>query len=110
MPWPKSMAIVEVLWDDSMAHGGWKTVRDWTESNEWGMACRSVGWLFRHTRQHLVLMQSQSELGHLAEAIEIPRSAVRQVRVLERGYAPRKAGVIRRGERAACARVSLRRV
>lgn len=85
MPWPKPMPVVEVLWVDSHAYGGWKSPEEWTEDLAEAMWCRSIGWLYARTRQQLVLMQSQGTAGKLSDAIVIPRCAVRQVRVLERG-------------------------
>lgn len=89
MAWPQPMPLVEVLWDDSMSHGGWQAPAAYT----WGMACRSIGWLLERTPSHLVLLQSQNEHGQVAEALEIPRRAVRQVRVLERGQRRRTTTV-----------------
>lgn len=83
MAWPKPMPIVEVIWIDSNGHSGWRQAEKWAEERT-DLTCRSVGYLLSKDREQVRLMQSQSATGCLADAIEIPRVAVLEIRVLEK--------------------------
>lgn len=83
MTWPEPMPIVEVDWIDSMQHSGWRVESEWKgriDAHE--LECRSAGYLYRDDRQSVVLVQSLSRAGSMADMIEIPRRAVRAVRTI----------------------------
>lgn len=82
------MPIVEVEWIDSQQHAGWRSANTWeSDIRPDDLQCRSTGYLFREDTTSVVLMQSISAVGSLADAIEIPRIAVQSVRVLRQGKA-----------------------
>jgi hypothetical protein len=86
MSWPKAMPLVEVEWFDSSSTDEWRPADKWDEHlDETGeaMHCRSVGWLFRRDRLRLVLFANMSENGALCGMMDIPRVAVRNMRIIE---------------------------
>ena len=74
------MKIVEVVWLDSQAHGGWT---DKNEMQEWNgdMLCKSVGYLVRKENDRIVLAMSESSTS-LADGLTIPRACITNLRRL----------------------------
>ena len=88
MSWPKPMPIVEVEWVDSLHLGGWRSESEWQgATGPDSLQCRSTGYLYQDNQDGMVLMQSLSIGGSMADAIEIPRAAVQSVRTLRHGKA-----------------------
>lgn len=84
MDWPPVCPLVVVEWVDSRVYGSWRHPDEWNaDLEEAGLLCRSTGWLFRQTEASVVLMQSQNVNGGWSDAVQIPRSVVRGIRVLE---------------------------
>ncbi len=85
MAWPKPMPIVEVEWVDSTSHGSWSTPELYQDRiRGYGLLCRSAGYLFAKDRERVVVLQSQGLSGNICDAMQIPRSAVRSIRVIEK--------------------------
>jgi hypothetical protein len=83
------MPIALVAWEDSRSLGGWHTPDQWREQLAEGLIeCRSVGYVLHQDETRLVLAQSQGRSGEVADCLDIPRSAVRSVRVLEEATTP----------------------
>lgn len=80
---------VEVEWDDSASSHGWRSPEEvLTETGT--TACRSVGYLVRKTTRLVTIVQSRHDLlrepgikDFMGEALTIPRSVVRRIRVLK---------------------------
>lgn len=79
MVWRKNVKIVEVVWEDSMGMGGWRTheVQDFIDKPE--SEHRSVGYLEASNRRGVWLAQSEGIGGARGDLLYIPRSAVRRV-------------------------------
>lgn len=77
------MPIVEVVWLDSNSLDRWHNADDLIATVSDGMECRSAGYLLLDAADRIVIVQSQSETGSLAEAITIPRVAVLSLTRLE---------------------------
>ncbi len=86
MSWPKPMPIVEVEWVDSVRHGGWSSPEQYAKGIGEGKDCRTAGYLFRKDRKSIcvALNQGTSDDGSICDMMEIPRSAVRSIRVIEK--------------------------
>ena len=65
---------VEVEWEDSSSHPGWKTRGEYSTS-----ICHTVGYLIHKGRKELHVAQSWSDCGSVGDVIAIPRSCVRKM-------------------------------
>ena len=78
----KKPRLVEVEWVDACVNGGWRTVEEYLISP--GVAqCRTAGYLLRSNRQEIMVVQSISEHGTVADSTRIPRCSVKKIRYLE---------------------------
>ena len=80
MGWPKSMPIVEVEWIDSSS--GCSTWRFPEDQDVDALPCKTAGYLLKKDRKSVVIFQSQASSGHVADSMTIPRSCVKEIRVL----------------------------
>lgn len=84
MAWPKAMPIVEVVWIDSTATERWITLEEMNAAlDDDTLECRSAGYLLRDQDDRITILLSQSSCGNVANAITIPRSAIRKMSVLK---------------------------
>ena len=74
------MKIVEVVWLDSQARGGWTDKNEMQEWNE-DILCKSVGYLVREENDRIVLVMSESSTS-LADGLTIPRACIINLRCL----------------------------
>ncbi len=82
---PKKLRIVEVEWVDSCVKGGWRMREEYLEGK--GLSqCRTVGYLLRSDRQEVMVVQSQSNTGGVADSMTIPRRCVKKIRYLIDDY------------------------
>ena len=76
--------IVEVEWIDSASTGGWRRISLF-ENEADPVSCWSVGYLVKRDRKQTLLLQSHDgTLGKGNDAISIPSSIVRNVRILKK--------------------------
>lgn len=83
MSWPKRMEIVEVEWIDSCGNAAWRSVEHDDEEIT-DLSCKTVGYLFKRTKDRVVVALNQSATGNVGDTIAIPRSAVRRMSVLKK--------------------------
>jgi hypothetical protein len=77
--------IVEVQWVDSTAHTNWQRTGEAIGRLEGGLEqIRTVGYLLRRNRSYLAVAQSCGSYDHVDAIMQIPRSVVRSLRVLEK--------------------------
>ena len=77
----RNLPKVEVDWVDS-ATRGWHRFPSEAREETGLVQCRSVGYLILKTRKRLTLMQSAGEYGRMGDALSIPASCVKRVKVL----------------------------
>lgn len=84
MTYPAATRIVEVVWIDSNTIGGWHRTADMLASvTDGAMECRSVGYVFFENDERLVLIGDQNDNDQVAEAMTIPKVAIKSVRDLK---------------------------
>ena len=84
MAWPKAMPIVEVVWIDSSHIQRWQSVEELErELDNDGLECRTTGYLFRDQEDRVTILQSQAECGNVADAMTVPRVAIKSMSVLK---------------------------
>ncbi len=86
MPWPKPMPIVEVEWVDSIVRTGWRTTEDYNTSIDArdDVTNRTAGYLYRADKRVVCVVLSQGMTGNICDMMEIPRSTVRSLRIIEK--------------------------
>jgi hypothetical protein len=77
----KKFTTVRVTWEDSCASGTWRKLEDALEHCQ-PATCTSVGYLLRDDERDVLLAQSEDSMGSVTDFISIPRSAVREMKVL----------------------------
>lgn len=70
---------VEVTWEDAIGAPGWAIPQQIEEFvSDPHPLCRSIGYLIRRTREHLVLGQSLNQ-GNVQALLSIPRRNVKEL-------------------------------
>lgn len=83
MAYPAPMAIVEVVWTDSNMAGGWHSVADMRATVVQGaMECRTAGYLFHEQEDRVTIVCNQADNENVADAMSIPRSAIKSMTML----------------------------
>lgn len=77
--WPQK-TIVEVSWLDACVQGKWGRKDDYLK--EGPMLCRTAGYLLKKDKSVVIIVQSQSVAGGVADSMTIPRSCVTKIRRL----------------------------
>ncbi len=70
-----------VKWEDISFDSSW--VDSDKAKDVKGIICETVGWIVRKDRQYLCISSSRSELDKVADRTTIPRSNVRELRIIE---------------------------
>ena len=78
--------IVQVYWNDASTRGLWDTIEYYNEHKT--AECISVGYLLRHTKDDILLVNTMSGDKQANGAIAIPASWVKHIEVLSRGRKP----------------------
>lgn len=68
----KKYKLVEVFWEDSCYHSGWKTKSEKIAPSN----CRTVGYLVRDTKGFIAIAMSVSDGGSSSETMCIPRKVL----------------------------------
>ena len=74
----------EVEWIDSVSSGRWGTREEYIEKAAVPL-CWSVGYVLVNDKERIVLLQSCSDNGDVADSISIPKKAVRRLRYVHGG-------------------------
>ena len=77
------MKIVEVTWVDASCLQGWCSP-DYIEANDGVPVVVSVGFLQKDTKDYINLTSHDSETGHSADIMSIPRGCIKKMKTLRR--------------------------
>ena len=76
----KGLKIVEVEWEDSCTEGGWQ--RKGIAKEHTVSKCKTAGYLLSKNKERVVISQSMSDTGNVAEQIAIPRKCINSIKEL----------------------------
>ena len=86
------LQLVEVAWHDATSNHGWYTLDEIRKDKTLITECRTVGYLVRRDRRHVVVAQTRIQTGKLSELWGIPTPWVARVTVIRPGQRARTGG------------------
>jgi hypothetical protein len=72
--------LVQVIWEDAQAEGGWKSTADITHEPD---RIVSVGWLVKRDDVGVTICQSTNRDGRIADTLFVPAAYVRIVKTFK---------------------------
>ena len=79
----KKNEILEIEWEDSSCHHGWRTTKVLDGDNEVEQ-CRTVGYFYKETKRGVRLSAAIDDAGYeRSDSWTIPKSCIRKIRRLK---------------------------
>lgn len=78
----KKNEILEIEWEDSSCHHGWRTTEVLDKDNKVEQ-CRTVGYFYKETKRGVLLSSAIGDTGNeRSDSWTIPKSCIRKIRRL----------------------------